>query len=503
MATTGEVRIEYAATVGVQEEEKDLELEPMIVVGSRARKGSREKRDDASEEEEKSVLRKPKSPWVRFLVWLRGLKQVFGLPFLFLVGTVYWVQGFKSFSSLAVNYLYKDELKLQPAESQALTTTMYIPWGIKPLYGILSDSLPIRKYHRRSYLSIMGLISFFSYLALSVRSFTSTATSTTVFLLLTNLATAFNDVVIDARVVEMSRLDPENGANNLQSLSWCMMALGGIVGSLLAGPVTDHLGPRTVFLFSAFGPILIIILAVYMKEEQSEVNHGIRGCVVMAKGQVKLLKKAFDIPLVRKSALWIFLSGAMSPSFGQISFYYATDVLSFTPEFLGTISAFGYVFLMIGTILYNVFMKRMKFRKILCIAQVSLAIVSLLDIILVTRANLALGIPDKVFVMGDEVVSDVVARMKTMPVLVLASKICPKGAEGTMFALLMSISNFSSSVGSYSGAAICSLIGISRNHYVNLWLAVLIRSVLKICPVFFLFLIPDTEQQAVVLAEEA
>ena len=59
---------------------------------------------------------------------------VFGRAFLFLVSTVYWVKGFKSFSGLAVNYLIKDELKLEPAVTQVLTPTMYIPWGIKPIY---------------------------------------------------------------------------------------------------------------------------------------------------------------------------------------------------------------------------------------------------------------------------------------------------------------------------------------------------------------------------------
>ena len=72
------------------------------------------------------------------------MEQVFGRAFLLLVGTVYWVQGFNSFSRLAVNYMFKDELKLEPAATQALTTTMYIPWGIKPIYVRIESMLIMR-----------------------------------------------------------------------------------------------------------------------------------------------------------------------------------------------------------------------------------------------------------------------------------------------------------------------------------------------------------------------
>ena len=33
-----------------------------------------------------------------------------------------------------------------------------LPWVIKPLYGILSDAVPLLGYHRRSYLIIFGLL---------------------------------------------------------------------------------------------------------------------------------------------------------------------------------------------------------------------------------------------------------------------------------------------------------------------------------------------------------
>jgi len=436
--------------------------------------------------------------YYRFRYWYESMKETFGTPFLGLVATVYCVQGLKSFSKLALNYLLKDVLKLQPTSSQALIATAGIPWGIKPLYGIISDSFPLFGYRRRSYLFVCAVLSIVAHVGLSTKSGTSTAVTVTSLLLVTNLSTAVSDVVIDARVVEMSRLDPVNGANDLQSLSWSMMSMGGIIGSILAGPATDHLGPRMVFALAAIGPILILLFTIYMKEEPVVVSatkqrrHKNRHCWNTAREQSLLLFDSMKAPLVWKSAVWIFLSNAIAPGFHQISFYYMTDVLQFTPEFLGGIGAVGYLFLMLGTVVYHSWFRATPFRSMLYYAQIGLALVSLLDIVLVTRWNLKLGISDQWFVLGDEILTDVVSRLKSMPIFVLCAKLCPPGVEGSLFALLMSTSNCSRSISSYWGALLCYWMGIQKGHYEHLWLAVLVRSVLKLVPIFLLScFIPD------------
>ncbi|KAG7395868.1 hypothetical protein PHYBOEH_003114 [Phytophthora boehmeriae] len=85
-----------------------------------------------------------------------------------------------------------------------------------------------------------------------------------------------------------------------------------------------------------------------------------------------------------------------------------------------------------------------------------------------------------------------------MPVVVLCAKLCTKGIEGTLFALLMSISNFSRSVSEFWGAIVCAWFGIAKDQYDMLWLAIVVRSVLKVVPIFFLFLVPATDPQDIV-----
>jgi folate/biopterin transporter len=238
------------------------------------------------------------------------------------------------------------------------------------------------------------------------------------------------------------------------------------------------------------------LFSMTMDEAKSTLSK--RDFVASASKQMQQLRTAITTPVVWMCALWVFISHAVSPAYTQILFYFSTDVLHFTPEFLGTISAIGFVFLLGGTILYNTFLTNVSFRRIFLVAQLCLALVSLADVVLVTRANLEIGIPDKAFVLGDHVVADVIGRLKTMPIMVLCAKLCPRGIEGTLFALLMSISNVSYSVSEFWGAFVCDWMGIAKDEYDMLWLAIVLRSALKVVPIFFLFLIPSTDPKEII-----
>ena len=58
-----------------------------------------------------------------------------------------------------------------------------------------------------------------------------------------------------------------------------------------------------------------------------------------------------------------------------------------------------------------------------------------------------------------------------MPFLIYSAKLCPPGLEGTLFALFMSINNFSYSCASWSGAALQTWLGITSTDFDQLWLS--------------------------------
>lgn len=56
----------------------------------------------------------------------------------------------------ARDYYFKDTLGLDPAEAQAYTAAAHTPWNIKPLYGIVSDTISVLGLHRTPYITLAG-----------------------------------------------------------------------------------------------------------------------------------------------------------------------------------------------------------------------------------------------------------------------------------------------------------------------------------------------------------
>ena len=58
---------------------------------------------------------------------------------------------------IAFLHMFKDTFGLEPAETQALIAYIALPWAPKIIYGIISDTFPICKSRKRSYLILMGV----------------------------------------------------------------------------------------------------------------------------------------------------------------------------------------------------------------------------------------------------------------------------------------------------------------------------------------------------------
>ncbi|KAM1610475.1 hypothetical protein ACFXTN_020872 [Malus domestica] len=79
---------------------------------------------------------------------------------LFLCGFGYWMQGFKCFPWLALNFHMAHNLQMHPSTLQLVQHSTNLPMAAKPLYGVLSDALYISGAHRVPYISIGGQLQF-------------------------------------------------------------------------------------------------------------------------------------------------------------------------------------------------------------------------------------------------------------------------------------------------------------------------------------------------------
>lgn len=427
-----------------------------------------------------------------FHLWIKTLKEAFGAPFLVVIIIVYGIsQGYAgTVRSLAANYYWKDVQKLQPASSQAFQAIAAMPWSIKPAYGLITDTFPIAGFQRWPYLAICGIAGACCLWALWLFSAPSPWFATFLMASLA-LCTAFPDVVVDAAIAEKSRNVPTL-ASDLQSLSWGSLSVGGLIGCTISGPAVHQFGPKGSFLLISIAPLMLLVAAWALQEKRLPKGFD-RGRFRDVIRTLQLFGHTLQDPILWKPALYIYLSQGLCPDISEAMFYWFTDPKvgpGFSPQFIGLVSAIGYLAMFVGVAMYNCWFRFYTFRTVFFWPQVAYCALGLLDIVIVTRLNLILGIPDHAFVIGDEALTDVIHKLQLVPVMVLSAKLCPPGIEGTIFAFLMSVSNFGAACGDWLGAIVLKMVQVQRENYSNLWLAVLIRSIVRLTPLLFLFLLP-------------
>lgn len=410
------------------------------------------------------------------------------------VSMVYFVQGVLGLARLAVSFYLKDDLHLDPAETAVITGFSALPWLIKPLYGFISDSVPLFGYRRRSYLVLSGLLGALSWSLMA--TFVDSKYSAASCILLGSLSVAFSDVVVDSMVVERARGESQCMSGSLQSLCWGSSAFGGIVSSYFSGSLVDAYGVRFVFGVTAMLPLITSAVAVLVKEQRmlgparaQNVLSASNSFLESSRGTIIELWKAVKQPNVFLPTLFIFLWQA-TPHSDSAMFYFTTNKLGFTPEFLGRVKLVTSVASLLGVGLYNGFLKKVPLRRIFLVTTIFGTALGMTQVFLVTGLNREFGINDEWFAIGDSLILTVLSQASFMPVLVLAARLCPEGMEATLFATLMSISNGGSVLGGLLGAGLTQLFGVTKDNFDNLAFLIILCNLSSLLPLPLLGLLP-------------
>jgi len=400
-----------------------------------------------------------------------GALARFDVPFLVAVVAVYFSQGFRSsFTGLAVQYVLKDGFLLDPSAMAGVLATTILPWSLKPLYGIVSDCVPLGGRRRRPWLQISFAINLAAHLLLWVGVGSSGGTWDRLgpfvgCLVLASLGGAAADVVIDALIAEQCRggSEAENGA--IQSFAWSSMAAGGLLGSLLSGAAMRWAGPRAMFLATCAAPLAGFIAVARVNEPPTAGDEEVAGEASPPRSVAEhfvVLFRAASGPAIWRPLVYFFAVGACAPSLDPSLFYFFTGELGLSADFLGGAKAVAWGGAMLGSILYNSRLRDTPVRPVLAAVQACQALSVAANVLLVTRRSAGLGIPDGVFVMLSSLAGEALSVLRMMPFSVIAARLCPPGVEGTMFSLFMSANNAGMAAGSYGGSVLARALGIQE-----------------------------------------
>merc|ERR1719174_176323 len=173
--------------------------------------------------------------------------------------------------------------------------------------------------------------------------------------------------------------------------------------------------------------------------------------------------------------------------------------MEFYTSVLGVV---GSVCSLIGIYSYQKFMKDWTYRNLLLMTNVVLSLLSILDMMLFSRMNIRMGIPDHAFVLGASVLQTIVGQWMWMPGVVILSQLCPKGMEATMYALLAGCHNLGNTIAANCGAYVLLLLNCKPSgadnesaQFDKLWLGSVLSTVLPMFTLLLLpWLIPDARQ---------
>ncbi len=408
--------------------------------------------------------------------------------------TVYFVQGILGLSRLAVSFFLKDELLLSPVEVSALLGIVFLPWMIKPVFGFISDGLPIFGYRRRPYLILSGILGTASWVTLATIVHTSWAA--TLAIALGSLSVAMSDVIVDSLVVERARGESQAKAGSLQSLCWGVSAIGGLITAYFSGLLLQYFTTRTVFGITALFPLIVSGVAWLIAESpvSKDVQDSNHTNSLPIKHQLEQLRQAVTQKRIWLPTAFIFIWQA-TPNADSAFFYFATNELHFEPEFLGRVHLVTSFASLAGVWIFQRFLKSIPFRVIFAWSTVLSSILGMTMLLLVTHTNRLLGIDDHWFSLGDSLILSVMGKIAFMQVMVLAARLCPSGVEATLFALLMSVFNSAATVSHAFGALITYWLGITATNFESLWLLVLITNLSTLLPLPFINWLPAAEEQ--------
>jgi MFS family permease len=338
-----------------------------------------------------------------------------------LFGIVYFAQGMWYLPNQTITIVLK-ERGLSAAEVATFFTITTVPWLIKPVYGLISDFVPLLGSRRRNYFLLSSAVSAAAGLALALIGEHAYWPLALLFTLM-GLGLAFTDVLTDALMVEAGRARGLTGA--FQSIQWAGIYAASIAVGIIGGQFAEARNLPGVFAVAACFPLVSFLMALRFVHEPP-VPPGREAF----QETMRAIRAAFgerDVWIVAGFILfWTF-----SPSFGPSLLYYQTDVLRFSQTFIGGLASLGAAAAVVGAFVYAPLSRRVPLLRLI-VAAIIVGTAGTLAYLLYRSVAAAVII---------DITYGFAGMMVQLAFLDLAAKACPRRVEATFFALLMSVYN--------------------------------------------------------------
>jgi hypothetical protein len=351
---------------------------------------------------------------------------------------VYVVEGLGQVGGLIsqpLAYYLKETQGWTPLQVTASLTVITFPWIIKPVWGIVSDFVPLFGYRRKAYLLLASLAAIAAYAGITRLTAPGPLISV---LLLSAYAMAIVSTLCGAVLVENGqRLGASDAFVNQQ---WLWFNIAGMGAAFLGGQLVARLTPggalHAAAAVVAVAPVGVVAgTLLLIDERRSRLDLG------ELRRTLRALIAAFALRDLWVVALFLFLF-YLNPGFGTPLYYYMTDHLKFSQAFIGTLGAINSGGWIAGALIYRKFLKGITARRLIHLSILLGTVATAAYVLLMGEMSAALI----------NFASGIAGMITFVATLTLAADYCPKRAEGFAFAALMSILNLASALSGTLGS---------------------------------------------------
>ena len=417
--------------------------------------------------------------------------------------------GLSFITNLTLSLFLKDNLHFQPYQMAYIRLMMSLPWILRPLYGILSDLIPVCGLKRKSYIILLWLISTMSWLCLA--HFSNHILVVYFTVILNQFSLAFLAVVNRAIIIETSKLyeDIDEKINDYTSKGSITQILGKFVASLFEGVLAGKMETKYVFLISSFLSILILIGGIIFIEKHPGINkkelfysfistssgndfeRGSNTILLSSdcenqkdddnkKLSIKALFQDFICnSKVYPALLFIILYNSV-PSTQSSVFYFSTNKLKLSPIDMGYISILTNISMIISMIVYKKFLQQFTWLQMLIGTTFVNLICGFPYILINFNLGSLIGMDDYTLLIISRCFSAVIEQYTFTPFLCFASMITPKTFLATGTAIVTTCWNIGLTFSEATCGFVSLMLGITATNFDNFYLLIFIERFGKI-----------------------
>lgn len=429
---------------------------------------------------------------------------------------LYFLHAFyQTFPMTAYGDWLFDVIHMPPATTTIYYSVAFFPWNLKPFYGLLSDTLPVFGYHRKSYIVLCEIGAALSLICTG--AYVNSIAGAFIVRVLDAVFEAFAQIMLGIFLVDLAVGDPTSTTSaTVQSLANGTKNVASIAALVLGIPVykDKNITPQQVISWTSLMPLIaasVCLLGLYEAPtvaSTSAASSSVRSIDHEESfwNSVRSSWRAFKRDLKHKlevllpvlpAMLFFFLCSAL-PGDGMVWYQYTFSLLGDQLECMQYMSLAGMIGRFLSCCMYARWCSGRNVRHVFLASTVA-SVVAGLPRLLLAPPMAKLPVSVCTFSTVESLITSFTSEFALLQLLVVATFYCPqqKNVRGLTYALYLSFMDFGGVISGLLTSVVVDALGIvvdSSTQNVNwdhLWVLVVISASGQLLVLVFLYVLPD------------